>query len=902
MTLSDGQLIPTPDPNVKKVEDLTAKALLGRKKTADSVRSPDQPGYGTLGKSVMLYANYLSFISVGKPVFRYSVSIAKDKGRDVPAKKARQIVRLLIEEHFANNRDNIATELNLMYFVDDPTVLTVTVGATGTLNPADLLNYLTSSNLEGPLMQQEQTVTAMNMIIGHCPKTKKSVVSIDGNRNFSLDASMGEKATLGGGLEALRGLEARRGLEALRGFFVSVRAATARVLLNVQVKYLACYQEGPLPMVIGEYQRANSRSLYRLESFLRHMRVRTIHIARKTSNGRARPAPVKSITGLASPAEGRSGDNQTRVPRYGAGPFEVQFFMGSKGTQGAPAVSAAALTEGKAKRGKKAPKAGPVTPGQYISVGGYFKRDMLRFAVMGRTPALNAESIATKGVRMLGLGEPPSATLSAFGIRVETNLITVQGRILPPPKILYAKQKEVLTMSGSWNLKAVQLSRPGAMKTWTYLYVLVQGARPHWNNPVEMMESLRKFTSVLRSMGIDAAPPNEGQRIVLVGRNDTERTERSVRELHDRYRPSLILGVLYAKDTDLYNSMKQVCDVRCGARNVNFLTEKLQVAQDQYCANVGLKTNLKLGGGNQTLHKSELGLLANGKTMLVGLDVTHPSPGSARNAPSVAAIVASVNSALAQWPAEIRIQPSKQEMVADLDTLLQSRLKHWAQHNRNEHPDDIVVYRDGVSEGQYDLVIGEELPLLKRACETIYPASATSRGLPRIAIIVVGKCHNTRFYPTAEADADRSANPMPGTVVDRGISESRHWDFFLQAHSALQGTARPAHYVTVWDEIFSTGQPAATGALGAADVLQNLTHKMCYLFGRATKAVSVCPPANYADLVCTRARCYMSDLFDPIASATPEASVVGTKSGRCQVPNSHLAVVHPNVKDTMFYI
>ena len=246
-------------------------------------------------------------------------------------------------------------------------------------------------------------------------------------------------------------------------------------------------------------------------------------------------------------------------------------------------------------------------------------------------------------------------------------------------------------------------------------------------------------------------------------------------------------------------------------RNVNVLAEKLQVAQDQYCANVGLKINLKLGGENQTLRNSDHGLFANGKTMLVGLDVTHPSPGSARNAPSVAAIVASVNSVLAQWPAEIRIQPSRQEMVADLDTLLHSRLKHWAQHNKNKYPENIVVYRDGVSESQYDTVIEKELPLLKRACETIYPASVTNRGLRRMAIIVVGKRHNTRFYPTADSDADRSANPMPGTVVDRGISESRHWDFFLQAHSAIQGTARPAHYFTVWDEIFSTGQPAATG-------------------------------------------------------------------------------------------
>ncbi|KAJ6117874.1 hypothetical protein N7523_005784 [Penicillium sp. IBT 18751x] len=62
-------------------------------------------------------------------------------------------------------------------------------------------------------------------------------------------------------------------------------------------------------------------------------------------------------------------------------------------------------------------------------------------------------------------------------------------------------------------------------------------------------------------------------------------------------------------------------------------------------------------------------------------------------------------------------------------------------------------------------------------------------------------------------------------------------------------------------------------------------------------AVGVCPAAYYADLLCTRARCYMSELFDPIPSATADPSIVDSKSGRCQVPDSRLVVVHPSAKD-----
>jgi hypothetical protein len=467
---------------------------------------------------------------------------------------------------------------------------------------------------------------------------------------------------------------------------------------------------------------------------------------------------------------------------------------------------------------------------------------------------------------------------------------------------MYAKQKVLQARGGSWNMQSIQFSKPATLKNWTWLFIdsnrtaLTQESLDH---------ALSGFTQTLREMGIAADQPKPGIRLMYQWNVDNAPAiEKAVRELQQKHQPQLILGILFAKEAQVYNIVKQVCDVRCGVRNVNVQAEKLSKPGGpgpQYWANVGLKINLKLGGANQTLRNSDLGFFADGKTMLVGLDVTHPSPGSTSSAPSVVGIVASVDAQLAQWPADIRIQPARQEMVSDLDALLQSRIKIWANRNQGKFPENIVVYRDGVSEGQYDTVIEKELPLLKKACETIYPASDTKKGLPRMAIVIVGKRHNTRFYPTNEGEAERSANPQPGTIVDRGISESRHWDFYLQAHSALQGTARPAHYFTVWDEIFYPLHPSVAPGAGAADKLQDLTHKLCYLFGRATKAVSVCPPAYYADLVCTRARCFMSDLFDPTPNATPAGSVIGGESGD-RVPEASQAIVHPSLKDSMFYI
>jgi eukaryotic translation initiation factor 2C len=152
--------------------------------------------------------------------------------------------------------------------------------------------------------------------------------------------------------------------------------------------------------------------------------------------------------------------------------------------------------------------------------------------------------------------------------------------------------------------------------------------------------------------------------------------------------------------------------LRRGILNVCVVDSKFSRANNQYFANVGLKFSLKLGGRNHSLNPSKMGILRERKTMVVGLDVTHPAPGSPSNAPSVAGIVASVDEWLGQWPAELRIQPARQEMVEDLGPLFEARLRLWEQRNKTL-PENILVYRDGVSEGQYNLVLQNELPALR---------------------------------------------------------------------------------------------------------------------------------------------------------------------------------------------
>lgn len=380
-------------------------------------------------------------------------------------------------------------------------------------------------------------------------------------------------------------------------------------------------------------------------------------------------------------------------------------------------------------------------------------------------------------------------------------MLVVPGRILAPPPISY-KSGMVRPDSGSWNMIRTKFTQGVPIKDWSFLQ-LDAGRDPFQGN---IKATITQFTRTMNDCGLQVAPPNPtGGYRVSVGLlpADEEKNTRNLKQIFGQIKPGpakMLLVVLPNQNATTYSYVKYLGDVEYGIHTVCVVAEKLgkERGQLQYFSNVALKFNLKRGGINQALTNDKLGILGDGKTMVIGIDVTHPSPSSLKDTPSIAGVVASIDGRYGQWPASIRTQESRKEMVSGLSEMVAERLRAWRSKNSGTLPTKLLVYRDGVSEGQYDTVLRDELPSIQDACKKLYPANAAK---PKISIIIVGKRHHTRFYPMQESDGDRNGNPKNGTIVDRGITGERHWDFFLQAHTGLQGTARPAHYVVIRDEI-----------------------------------------------------------------------------------------------------
>ena len=454
-------------------------------------------------------------------------------------------------------------------------------------------------------------------------------------------------------------------------------------------------------------------------------------------------------------------------------------------------------------------------------------------------------------------------------------------------------------------MRDVQYREGTSLPMWSYLELYYS----HSNNYVPM--AIKKFRPIAEMNGLksptDPASPRPYQ---IAGPNDPRLAD--LLKACKGAGVKLLLVVLPQKDTRLYQFIKRIGDVQQGLHTVCVVKQSFCKGAPAYYGNVALKINLKLGGVNHELQKHPLGILGEKEkqTMVVGIDVTHPSPGSSSDCPSIAAMVASVDNKLGQWPAVLRLQRAtqqitvggekqqsqlapRQEIVSEIGEMLESRLRLWYLNNKNDSgtgrlPENILVYRDGVSEGQYKAVIEQEIKAIKERCQSVY--GAQRKALPRLTFIVVAKRHHTRFFPPFNVPAsqkDRNGNPRNGTVVDNGITDNRIWDFFLQSHTPLQGTARPAHYVVLRNEIFAEDP-------NVADTVESITYNLCWVYGRATRAVSYCTPAYYADRACERARCYLSNYFDHDAG--------DGEAGGAGGPRPQDLLLHPDLEDTMFYI
>lgn len=360
---------------------------------------PNRPGYGTRGQKIILYANYFELLPDPNLVlYRYNVDVVPTAA----GRKQNQIVRLLLEgPTYSQFRNDIVTDYKstlvsrrrlhrdavastVQYRAegeDDPLpeaqAYQVRVEETGTLTVSELTDYLTSTNVSAVYADKQPMLQALNIFLGHHAKTSSAIATVGSSKSYSLGQNT-PRYNLKGGLTAVR------------GFFSSVRVAACRILVNVNVSHGVFYNPIPLDQLIDQYGSAKGFNLFKLQTFLKGVRVRTTHLREKRNKAGELIIKAKTIFGLAMKNDGQGSEHPPRMPMdkpLGGGPKVVEFFLGeSSGVpSSAPTGQAGGKKKGKGKKGgasaevqagSSSQTAGGSSSGKYISVFDYFKSGM----------------------------------------------------------------------------------------------------------------------------------------------------------------------------------------------------------------------------------------------------------------------------------------------------------------------------------------------------------------------------------------------------------------------------------------------------------------------------------------------------------------------------------------------
>ena len=227
---------------------------------------------------------------------------------------------------------------------------------------------------------------------------------------------------------------------------------------------------------------------------------------------------------------------------------------------------------------------------------------------------------------------------------------------------------------------------------------------------------------------------------------------------------------------------------------------------------IGMQITCKLGG---TLWCVKIPVSG---WMVCGIDVYHGA-----NKQSVCGMVSSINDSLTKYYSEAMFQDGE---IGDFYKVAFRKSLMLHKERRGSFPQKVIVFRDGVGDGQLDHCRRYEVTQFTDVIKELNIDTT-------ITYVVVQKRINTRIFKmVGNNDCD---NPPSGTVVDSIVTRRYLADFYLVPQSVRQGTVNPTHYIIVHDD-----------ANIKPDHLQRLAYKLCHLYYNWSGTIRVPAPCLYA--------------------------------------------------------
>lgn len=388
------------------------------------------------------------------------------------------------------------------------------------------------------------------------------------------------------------------------------------------------------------------------------------------------------------------------------------------------------------------------------SIKGDLTASMIRYSAVRPEERMKFLTDAQSAVNV-SLKHPAS---QAFGInKISSQPLAVKAKLLPNAKVMYRNGEVDPRFTGTWRSegKITYQAPPGSSQASPLLYGIILTGRNIQDRNRGWQQNVEAFIKAVEDTKLGL--PCFGCHVRNGGPPMLIEDPRALKEkigIMKSHGAKIVFCLLVE---DWYGDVKLAADsLGCTTQCVKW--KNVQRPPSGYHFNLAIKVNAKLGGCNHTLTSRMaaqqqqavrgqvfqdppacLSWVFDRPCMLVGMDVSHAEIGG--DSDSVAAIVGSLDGKASQYAAHISLQSARVEMISAIERGMDALLKSFKAKNQGKMPETIVIFRDGVADGQFEQVLQKELPMVKQAILGL----GYTEDKVKIAVVICQKGHHTRL-------------------------------------------------------------------------------------------------------------------------------------------------------------
>lgn len=399
--------------------------------------------------------------------------------------------------------------------------------------------------------------------------------------------------------------------------------------------------------------------------------------------------------------------------------------------------------------------------------------------------------------------------LRKWNMTLSNDLVRFDGRLLASHQILFGGQSIDLNCRyeqiGNWDrhIRNQRQYQEASLRRWSIIY-------PRYAAK-ESMNLFKNLKTAAIGMRFDLGEPHRFE--LYNDRNDTlsEQLNRCANE-----NPQLILCVVGKDNSDCYATIKKLSFERAIATQVvvlrtlranNLLSIATKVAVQMCCKIGGIPWHVRIPEDN---------------LLMIGYDVAKDTID--KNKMYGALVASMVIDGRVQYFSCVNERAKGDDMNNNVGENIIKGVREYARLAAGSLPGQILVYRDGVGDGQMGTIKETEVALVKAKLNAFYGQTTYT-----LTYIVVSKRINTRLF------LENNANPEPGTVVDDVITLPERYDFYLISQLSRHGTVSPTRYDVLLNE--TTWKP---------NQIQRLTYISTHLYYNWAGTVRVPAVCKYA--------------------------------------------------------